>query len=266
MANTAPIVDVSRLFSLSGKTAIVTGASGGLGRAMTTALASAGADIVSIELANDPGSEITAQAVSSTGRTLKQYHCDVRDPKDLRATYQKLWDDGVQGDILLNCAGIQRRADAENFTDEEIEAVLDINLKATLISCQEFAKPLLKDGRGGKIINIASIISFIGGKNITPYAASKGGVLQVTKAFSNEWASKGINVNCINPGYFHTPLTEQYMTDPKYKEFNDYVMMRTPAKRWGEPVDLAGAVIFLASSASDYVSGTSIVVDGGWLG
>ena len=200
MAAQAPIVDPSRLFSLSGKTAIVTGGSGGLGLAMTVALASAGANIVSIELPKDPGSQAMTQAIEATGRTLKQYHCDVRSPQDLRATYQRVWSDGVKGDILLNCAGVQRRADAENFTDEEIEVVLDVNLKATLVSCQEFAKPLLKEGKGGKIINIASIISFIGGKNITPYAASKGGVLQVTKAFSNEWASRGINVNCINPG------------------------------------------------------------------
>ncbi|KAF2166060.1 hypothetical protein M409DRAFT_55404 [Zasmidium cellare ATCC 36951] len=266
MSVSAPVVDPAKLFSLAGKTAIVTGGTGGLGTAMTTALASGGADIVSIEVENDPNHQVMVDAVAKAGRKLSTYICDVRDPKALRATYQKLWSDGVEGDILLNCAGVQRRNEAEDFTDEEIEAVLDINLKATLVSCQEFAKPLLEDGRPGKVINIASIISYIGGKNITPYAGSKGGVLQITKAFSNEWAAKGIQVNCICPGYFHTPLTEQYQTDPKYKAFNDYVMMRTPAKRWGEPVDLSGAVIFLASGASDYVSGTSIVVDGGWLG
>lgn len=202
MANAAPIpaVDVPKLFSLAGKTAIVTGGTGGLGTAMTIALASGGADIISIELPNDPGRQAMVDAVSKTGRHLKQYECNVRDPKALRATYQQIWADGVKGDILLNCAGIQRRAEAEDFTDEDIEAVLDINIKATMVSCQEFAKPLLKEGRSGKIINVASIIAFIGGKNITPYAASKGGVLQVTKAFSNEWAGRGINVNCICPG------------------------------------------------------------------
>ncbi|KAF7194122.1 2-dehydro-3-deoxy-D-gluconate 5-dehydrogenase [Pseudocercospora fuligena] len=265
--NQAPIIDPAKLFSLAGKTAIVTGGTGGLGTAMTMALASGGADIVSIELKDDPGSQNLHEAVAKTGRQIKQYHCDVRDPKDLRAIFAQIWSDGIQGDILLNCAGIQRRAEAEDFTDEDIEAVLDINLKATLVACQEFAKPILKDeSRSGKIINIASIISFIGGKNITPYAASKGGVMQLSKAFSNEWASKGVNVNSIHPGYFTTPLTEQYQTDPKYKDFNNYVMMRTPMKRWGNPVDLAGAVIYLASSASDYVTGSSIVVDGGWLG
>ncbi|KAI5363263.1 Putative short-chain dehydrogenase/reductase SDR, NAD(P)-binding domain superfamily [Septoria linicola] len=265
-APAAPIVNPAELFSLAGKTAIVTGGSGGLGTAMTMALASGGADIISIELPNDAGSENLRTSIASTGRNLKQYHCDVKDSKDLRACYQKIWADGIKADILLNCAGVQRRAEAEDFTDEEIDIVLDINLKATLVSCQEFAKPLLKEGRPGKIINIASIISFIGGKNITPYAASKGGVMQLSKAFSNEWASKGINVNSIHPGYFTTPLTEQYQTDPKYKEFNDYVMMRTPMKRWGNPVDLSGAVIFLASAASDFVTGTGITIDGGWTG
>lgn len=199
--NVAPIPDVAKLFSLEGKTAIVTGGTGGLGTAMTMALAAGGADIVSIELPNDPGSQTMKDAVAKTGRKLSQYECNVRDSKDLRAVYQKIWSAGVKGDILLNCAGVQRRSEAADFSDEDIELVLDVNMKATLVSCQEFAKPLLAEGRPGKIINIASIISFIGGKNITPYAASKGGVLQVTKAFSNEWAEKGIQCNCIHPGY-----------------------------------------------------------------
>lgn len=196
----APLVDVAKMFSLAGKTAIVTGSTGGLGTGMTTALASAGADIISIELPNDPGSSVLAEAIRACGRKVTQYQCDVKTPASLRECYKKIWADGVKADILLNCAGVQRRAEAENFTDEEIELVLDINIKATLVSCQEFAKPLLSEGRPGKIINIASIISFIGGKNITPYAASKGAVLQVTKAFSNEWNEKGIQCNCIHPG------------------------------------------------------------------
>lgn len=136
MANPAPVVDVQQLFSLSGKTAIVTGGTGGLGTAMTLALAAGGADIVSIEVPNDPGKQALVDAMGKTGRRLKSYECDVRDPKSLRAIYAKIFEDGVKGDILLNCAGIQRRAEAENFDDEQIEAVLDINLKATLVSCQ----------------------------------------------------------------------------------------------------------------------------------
>lgn len=266
MAAATPTVDVSKLFGLDGKTAIVTGGTGGLGTAMTTALASAGADIISIELPNDSGSENTAKVVKDCGRKYTKYECDVRDSKQLRATYQQMWNDGAVADIVLNCAGVQRRAEAIDFTDEDIDLVLDVNIKASLISSQEFAKKLLSEGRPGKVINIASIISFIGGKNITPYAASKGGVMQMTKAMSNEWAEHGIQCNCIHPGYFRTPMTDQYVNDPKYKDFNNYVMSRVPAKRWGKPVDLSGAVIFLASSASDYLSGTSIVVDGGFMG
>lgn len=266
MVDATPTIDVARLFGLDGKTAIVTGATGGLGTAMTTALASGGADIISIELPNDADSEKVQKVVEACGRSFKRYECDVRDSKQLRETYSKLWQDGVIADIVLNCAGVQRRAEAVDFTDEDIDFVLDINLKATIVSSQEFAKKLIADERPGKVINIASIISFIGGKNITPYAASKGGVMQVTKAFSNEWAEKGIQCNCIHPGYFRTPMTVQYSTDPKYKDFNNYIMSRVPAKRWGNPIDLSGAVIFLASSASDYLSGTSIVVDGGFMG
>ena len=143
MAAAAPAVDVSKLFSLEGKTAIVTGGTGGLGTAMTTALASAGADIVSIELPNDPGSENTRNVVTSLGRKHSKYECDVSNLKSIRATYQKLWSDGVVGDIVLNCAGVQRRAEAVDFTDEDIDAVIDINVKATLVSCQEFAKKAL---------------------------------------------------------------------------------------------------------------------------
>lgn len=143
MVETAPTVDVSRLFSLEGKTAIVTGGTGGLGTAMTTALASAGANIVSIELPNDPGSENTQKVVEGCKRTYRKYKCDVRELKQIRAIYQKIWDDGVEADILLNCAGVQRRAEATDFTDDDIDFVIDINIKATLVSCQEFAKKLI---------------------------------------------------------------------------------------------------------------------------
>jgi 2-dehydro-3-deoxy-D-gluconate 5-dehydrogenase len=161
MAAAAPVPDVAKLFSLQGKTAIVTGSTGGLGTAMTMALAAGGADIVSIELPDDPGTQNTKDNVTRIGRNIHQYECNVGNPKELRATYQKIWSDGIKADILLNCAGVQRRAEAADFTDEEIELVLDVNIKATLISCQEFAKPLLAEGRPGKIINIASIISFM---------------------------------------------------------------------------------------------------------
>jgi len=263
-SSTAPTT-VAHLFSLTGKTAIVLGGTGGLGQVMTLALAEAGTDIVSIELPNDAQSGKLEEGIKQLGRKYSKFDCNVADAKSLRSTFAKIWDSGIVPDILLNSAGIQRRGKAEEISDEDLDDVININLKATYIAGQEFGKRLLSLNRPGKIINIASIISYIANYNISPYAASKGAVLLTTKAFSNEWASKGIQVNCICPGYMKTALTEQYTTDPQYKDYNDYIIGRTPAGRWGNPEDLKGAVIFLASSASDFVTGTSIVVDGGIL-
>lgn len=266
MSTSSPVPPaVAELFSLTGKTAIVTGGTGGLGLAMTLALAEGGADIVSIEMPNDAGSGHLGEQVKSLGRSITAFTCDVKDSKGLRATFEAIWKSGVKADILLNCAGIQRRGHAEELDDDTIDDVFAINLKATFVACQEFAKQLISEGRPGKIINIASIISFISSTMISPYAATKGGVLQATKAFSSEWMGKGIQVNCICPGYFKTALTTQYETDPKYKGFNEYILSRSPSGRWGAPQDLRGAIIFLASKASDFVSGTSIVVDGGMI-
>lgn len=179
---------IAELFSLTGKTAIVTGGTGGLGLAMTLALAEGGANIISIELPDDPQSSSLQKAVESHGRSVSAYHCNVADSKALRATFAAIWADGAKVDILLNCAGIQRRGKAEEYDDETIEAVFDINLKATFVAGQEFAKQLIKESRPGKVVNVASIISFISSTTIAPYAATKGGVMQTTKAFSSEWA------------------------------------------------------------------------------
>jgi 2-dehydro-3-deoxy-D-gluconate 5-dehydrogenase len=191
---------LTSLFSLSGKTAIVLGGTGGLGQAMTLALAEGGADIVSIEMPQDTQSAHLKEAVESAGRSITQFSCDVADKKSLRATFSQIWDAGIEADILLNSAGIQRRGAVEDISDRDLDDVIDINLKATYVAGQEFGRRLLRQKRKGKIINIASIISYIANYNISPYAASKGAVLQITKAFSNEWAGKGINVNCICPG------------------------------------------------------------------
>ncbi|KAJ9143065.1 hypothetical protein NKR23_g6770 [Pleurostoma richardsiae] len=152
---------------------------------------------------------------------------------------------------------------AHEIGDEDIDAIFAVNLKSGFVASQEFAKKLIELERPGKIINIGSMTSFLGMYNVSAYAASKGGVLQMTKAFSNELAAKGIQVNCICPGYYKTPLTEDIIQDPEY---NDFVLMRTPAMRWGEPKDLRGALIFLASPASDFVTGAPLIVDGGMLG
>lgn len=258
---------IASLFALTGKTAIVTGGTGSLGHAMTLALAEAGADIVSIERSpeSSSASKDLHQAVEKAGRTFTAEACDMSDSAAIRATFARLWERGIVPDILLNGAGIQRRGPAESLSDADIDAVFSTNLKATFVTCQEFAKRLFALDRPGKIINIGSITSFNGATTISPYTATKGGVLQLTKALSCEWAPRGIQVNCICPGYFRTPLTEQYFTEPQYKEFKDYILSRTPAGRWGQPDDLKGAVVFLAGKASDYVTGSSNVVDGGYL-
>ncbi|KAJ9626950.1 hypothetical protein H2203_003407 [Taxawa tesnikishii (nom. ined.)] len=230
MAQAPPAV--AELFSLAGKTAVVTGGTSGLGLAMAVALAEAGANVVSIQRPHRAQVSELQSKVEHAERTFTQI--------DLQGDLGK----GIEADILLNCAGIQRRGKVEELEDQDIDDVFAVNLKATYVAAQEFGKRLLEKGRPGKIINIGSITCFVGGTNISPYAAAKGGVLQMTKAFSNEWASKGIQVNAICPGYFQTHLTEQYATDPKYKGFYDYVVDRTPAAKWGDPSDLRGAVIF----------------------
>lgn len=216
--STAPQL-ITDLFSLEGLTAIVTGGTGGLGQAMALALAEGGADIISIEMPSDPNSASLAEAVRLAGRVLTKFECDVGNSKALRSTFEDIWKAGFEADILLNCAGIQRRSPAEEFDDETIDEVFNVNLKATFVACQEFAKrvlPRTTKGEGrAKIINIGSIISFVGGNNIGAYAATKGGVLQCSKSFSSEWASKGINVNVICPGYYKTEMTRQYSEDPK---------------------------------------------------
>lgn len=192
MATVPPTV--AELFSLTAKTAIVTGGTGGLGLAMTLALAEGGADIISIELPEDPNAQELKDRVNDLKRKITTYPCNVADSKNLRSTFSKIWSDGHTADILLNCAGIQRRGNAEEFDDETIDDVFNINLKATFVAGQEFAKRLIEQGRPGKVVNVASIISFISSTTIAPYAATKGGVMQTTKAFSSEWAVSRANV------------------------------------------------------------------------
>ncbi|KAH7006630.1 hypothetical protein EDB82DRAFT_493925 [Fusarium venenatum] len=254
---------VNQLFSVHGRTAICTGVTGGIGFELCAALAEAGADIVSIQLPNDPAGPRLQEMVVVFGRSFKSFECDVADSKSLRACFVSIWAAGVEPAILLNAAGVNQRGSMEDLTDDDIDKVLAINLKASFVTCQEFAKKSFEKGRPGKIINIGSMTSFIGMYNVSAYASSKGGILQMTKAFSNELAPRGIQVNCICPGYIKTPLTEALVKD---KSYNDFIMSRTPAMRWGEPKDLRGALIFLASPASDFITGVPIIVDGGMLG
>ncbi|OJJ81744.1 SDR family NAD(P)-dependent oxidoreductase [Aspergillus glaucus CBS 516.65] len=256
-------LSVGELFSLQGKTVICTGATGGIGQEMCITLAEAGAEIVSIQVSDDPHAQVLSHRLESLGKSFRAFECDLRDASAMRQTFQVIWDAGVMPDILLNCAGVNRRGPIAQVTDEDLDLILSINLKATYIASQEFSKRLLELQRPGKIINIGSVTSYRGMYNVSAYASSKGGVIQLTKAFSNEFARQGIQVNCICPGYIKTALTTQLENDPEY---NDFIIRGTPAGRWGTPDDLRGAVTFLASPASDFVTGTGVVVDGGMLG
>lgn len=249
------------LFSLEGRVALVTGASRGIGAGIAKALASAGADIAVHGNATPP--EATCESVRSLGRKAVALIGDMADP----ATPDRLVAETVKGlgrlDIVVNNAGIIRRGPTVDTTDADWHAVIDVNLHGVFRLCRAAGRHMIGAGRGGKIINIASLLSFQGGLNVPAYAASKSAVAGLTREMSNEWAGKGINVNAIAPGYFRTDNTEALQKD---ETRNRQILERIPAGRWGETSDLAGAAVFLASKASDYVNGQIIAVDGGWLG
>ena len=251
---------MSDLFGLENKIAVVTGASRGLGRAMALGLAGAGADIVAIATRRENAADTVAE-VESLGRRAVSVECRQEEPAEVRRAISESMDAYGQIDILVNNAGIIRRAAAEEHSDEDWASVLDTNLNGVFQFCRGIGKQMLQRGQG-KIVNIASLLSFSGGILVPSYAASKGGVMQLTKALANEWAGRGVQVNAIAPGYFVTDVTEELRTDPlRSRE----ILARIPAGRWGESRDLQGAVVFLASAASDYVTGHVLVVDGGWM-
>jgi 2-deoxy-D-gluconate 3-dehydrogenase len=246
------------LFDLSGRVALVTGANTGLGQAAAVALAEAGADIVAAGR-SDPFE--TAERVRATGRRFHSLHADLAQAGPLPALVEQAVATFGRLDILVNNAGIIRRADAADVTEADWDAVLDTNLKSLFFLSQAAARHMLRAG-GGKIINIASLLSFQGGIRVPAYAASKSGVAGLTHALANEWAAQGINVNAIAPGYFETNNTTALRSDELRAP---QILARIPAGRWGQPGDLAGAAVFLASAASDYVHGIVLPVDGGWL-
>jgi 2-deoxy-D-gluconate 3-dehydrogenase len=250
-----------KIFDLSGKTALVTGAKRGIGRGMAEALARAGADIVGVSATLVPGSDVEA-AVTGMGRTFQAYSCDFSDRAALYALIAQLKTDGVAPDILINNAGTILRSPAADHPDEDWDKVIEVNLNAQFILTREIGKGMIERG-SGKVIFTASLLTFQGGITVPGYAASKGGIGQLTKAFANEWASKGVNVNAIAPGYIATDNTEALRNDPdRFKS----ILERIPAGRWGEPADFAGPAVFLASDASNYVHGEVLTVDGGWMG
>jgi len=246
-------------FDLSGRWAIVTGANTGIGQAIAVGLARAGADIVGV---GRSAMDETAAQVATTGRKFVPLKADLSDIGAAKAVVERAMSDGATPDILVNNAGIIRRADALEFTEEDWDAVLDTNLKSVFFLCQAFAKAAIAASRPAKIINIASLLSFQGGIRIPSYTAAKSGLAGITRLMANEWASKGINVNAIAPGYVETNNTEALRADA---ERSADILKRIPAGRWAKAEDMAGAAVFLASSASDYVHGTILPVDGGWL-
>lgn len=248
-------------FSLSGKRALVVGGAGDLGSEMVRALAEAGADTVVMDC--DLRVFALAESLSGAGLKVAALQVDVSDRGQIRGSFQSALELlGGRLDILVNSAGIQRRHPSEVFPEADWDAVIAVNLAATFFYCQLAANVMIPNG-GGKIINIASMQSFFGGITIPAYAASKGGVSQLTKALSNDWAAKGICVNAIAPGYMDTQMNVALIADPVR---NAEALSRIPMKRWGKGADLKGLVVFLASAASDYMSGTVIPVDGGYLG
>ena len=245
-------------FDLTGRVAIVTGANTGIGQGIAVALAEAGADVA---LVGRSAADETADRVRAFGRRAAIIGADL-------STIEPVQDvvDGTHAelgglDILVNNAGIIRRADALEFSEEDWDVVIDTNLKATFFLCQAAGRHMVGQGRG-KIINIASMLSFQGGIRVPSYTASKSGVAGLTRLLANEWAGKGVNVNAIAPGYIATNNTATLQAD---ETRNRQILERIPAGRWGEPADLGGAAVFLASSASDYVHGHILAVDGGWL-
>jgi 2-deoxy-D-gluconate 3-dehydrogenase len=248
-----------RLFDLSGSTAIVTGCNTGLGQAMALALAEAGADIVGV---NRSESSTTRAGVEAAGRRYVDVAADLSTTADLPAIVARSVSEFGKIDILVNNAGIIRRADALEFTERDWDDVIDVNLKTVFFLSQAVARQFVAQGTGGKIVNIASMLSFQGGIRVPSYTASKSGVIGLTRLLACEWAKRRINVNAIAPGYMETNNTTELRADA---ERNRAILARIPADRWGVPADLAGAVVFLASSASDYVHGHTLAVDGGWL-
>ncbi|MCY4070128.1 MAG: SDR family oxidoreductase [Chloroflexi bacterium] len=249
-------------FRLDGKTALVTGARRGIGMAMAVALAEAGADIIAVSANMEASGSAIEKAVKALGRRFAAYRCNFADRQDLYRFIQRVKSDQPGIDILVNNAGTVLREPAERHPDEYWDKIIETNLSAQFALSRELGKDMLARG-SGKIIFTASLLTFQGGITVPGYAASKGGVGQLTKALANEWAGRGINVNAIAPGYVRTDVTEALQNDP---ERYQAILERIPAGRWGHIDDFKGPAVFLASPASDFVNGEILVVDGGWMG
>ncbi|KAL7268903.1 hypothetical protein RUND412_008457 [Rhizina undulata] len=256
----------SSLFDLTGKTALVTGGTRGIGQAIAVALAEAGADIILVQ--RNPNDTATKTLITNLSRTCSIIGCDLGSPNAVSTLIPDLINTPTlpngRIDILVNSAGIQRRHPSHLFPSEDWNEVIQVNLNTPFTLCRDIGNYWIGNSIRGRIINIASLLSFQGGFTVPAYSSSKGGVLQMTKALSNEWAGRGIGVNCIAPGYIDTDMNEALIND---KNRSRQIIERIPAGRWGKPEDFKGPVVFLASEkASGYVSGECLVVDGGWMG
>lgn len=250
------------MFNLSGKTAIVTGCKRGIGFAMAEGLAEAGADIIGVSATLETSGSKIAAAVEAVGKKFTGYACDFSNREAVYQFINEVKANHGCPDILVNNAGTILRAPAAEHGDDLWDQVIDVNLNSQFILSREFGAGMVERG-SGKIIFTASLLTFQGGITVPGYAASKGAIGQLTKALSNEWAGKGVNVNAIAPGYIATDNTQALQDDPARAE---QILARIPAGRWGDPADFKGPTVFLASNASDYVNGEVLVVDGGWMG
>ncbi|MGJ8732472.1 SDR family NAD(P)-dependent oxidoreductase [Cellulophaga fucicola] len=249
-------------FKLEGKTALVTGCKRGIGKAMAIGLAEAGANIIGVSASLELTGSSVAKEVEAKGKKFSAYQCDFSDRKALYAFINQVKKDHPQIDILINNAGTILRAPAAEHPDEMWDKVIEVNQNAQFILTREIGKEMVARG-SGKIVFTASLLTYQGGITVPGYAASKGAIGQLTMAFANEWAGKGVNVNAIAPGYIATDNTEALRNNPERAES---ILARIPAGRWGEPEDFAGPVVFLASKAANYMSGSIVLVDGGWMG
>lgn len=249
-------------FKLDGKTALVTGCKRGIGKAMAIGLAEAGADIVGVSASLEPSGSAVEKEVLAKGRSFKAYQCDFSDREALYRFITKVKSDGFEIDILVNNAGTILRMPAVDHPDDYWDKVVEVNQSAQFILTREFGKDMVAR-KSGKIIFTASLLTFQGGITVPGYAASKGAIGQMTMAFANEWAPHGINVNAIAPGYIATDNTEALRNNP---ERANSILARIPAGRWGDPDDFKGPTVFLASAASNYMNGSIVLVDGGWMG
>ncbi|MEH6834215.1 SDR family oxidoreductase [Falsihalocynthiibacter arcticus] len=249
-------------FDLTGKTALVTGCKRGIGKGITVALAAAGANIIGVSASLEKTGSAVAKEVEALGRTFSAYQCDFSDRKAVTAFAATVQADHPTIDILVNNAGTIKRAPAAEHPDEMWDEVIEVNLNAQFVLSREIGKNMVARG-SGKIIFTASLLTFQGGITVPGYAASKGAIGQLTKALANEWAGRGVNVNAIAPGYIATDNTQALQDDPDRARS---ILERIPAGRWGHPEDFAGPAVFLASDAANYVHGTVLTVDGGWMG